>query len=171
VVPVCSEFLGVHSLGFVRHEETALLFPVADTATAARHVQRLAEDAGLLEELSRAGRARAETFTMEWSRRRWLNAFQETLALPVRGLGELSSDDLLVQTGRGSRLERLGLSPGVADWLRRRLGRMPRFADGWGEWPGTVSAPDDATRTAMLAELRRLDRPQPRALELTPHAS
>jgi hypothetical protein len=75
-----------------------------------------------------------------------------------------------MRAGPGSRLERLGLSPVLADWLRRCVGRRPRFADGWGEWPGTVSAPDDATRTAMLAELSRLDRPQPRALELTPHA-
>jgi hypothetical protein len=157
VVPVCSEFLGVHSLGFLRHEETALLFPIGDTATAARHVHRLGENTALLDEVSRAGRAVAETFPMEWSQKRWLTSLQETLARPVRGLGETAAKSLTGRVGRGSRLERLGLPAGASDWARRLFRRWPRFADGWEEWPGTLSRLDGDSLSAMLDELAHFD--------------
>jgi glycosyltransferase involved in cell wall biosynthesis len=156
VVPVCSAFLGVHSLGFVRHDETALIFPVGEPATAAHHVEQLARDNGRLEELSRAGRAATEAFPMEWSRQRWRNAFQETLDRPVRGRGD-GAEELLRPGGSGGRLERLGLSAGAADGIRRLLRRWPCFADGWAEWPGSLSHLDGASRAAMQQELTRLD--------------
>jgi glycosyltransferase involved in cell wall biosynthesis len=157
VVPVCSEFLGVHSLGFLRDEETALLFPVGDAAAAARQVERLAENADFAEQLSRSGRSAAETFPLEWSHKRWHRAFQETLSLPVRGLEEPGTGNLGWCAGRGGRLERFGFSVGAADWARRLFRRWPRFEDGWAEWPGTLSRLDEAGRKTMREELIRLD--------------
>jgi glycosyltransferase involved in cell wall biosynthesis len=171
VVPVCSEFLGAHSLGFLRAEETALFFPVGDAAGAARQADRLAHDDAFLEEMSRAGRAEAETFPADWSMRRWLDAFRITLSQPVRKAAVPSADDLAPNRTSLSRLERLGLPAGPADALRRLLRRWPRFLDGWDEWPGTVSAVGESEKADLLAELQRLDHPHHLPAEPLPHAS
>jgi glycosyltransferase involved in cell wall biosynthesis len=171
VVPVCSEFLGAHSLGFLRAEETALFFPVGDATGAVRQTERLAHDDSLLEEMSRAGRAEAGTFSADWSMRRWLDAFRLTLSQPIRKAAVTSADDLAPNRTSISRLERLGLPAGPADTLRRLLRRWPRFLDGWDEWPGTVSTVGESEKADMLAELLRLDHPQHLPAEPLPHAS
>jgi glycosyltransferase involved in cell wall biosynthesis len=171
VVPICSEFLGAHSLGFLRAEETALFFPVGDAAGAARQTERLAHDDSMLEEMSRVGRAEAETFPADGSMRRWLDAFRLTLSQPVRRAAVASSDDVAPNRESISRLERLGVPAGLADALRRLLRRWPRFLDGWDEWPGTVSTVGEAEKADMLAQLHRLDQPQHLPAEPLPHAS
>jgi hypothetical protein len=54
------------------------------------------------------------------------------------------------------RLDRF-LPPGATDGLRRIMRRFPRFDDGWGEWPGALSALSAAESADLLTTLRRLD--------------
>ena len=104
--------------------------------------------------------------------RRWLEAFRQTLSQPLRKAAAVAADDLAPNRTSVSRLERLGLPAGLADAVRRLLRRWPRFfLDGWDEWPGTVSTLGESEKAAMLAELLRLEHPQPLPAEPLPHAS
>jgi hypothetical protein len=59
---------------------------------------------------------------------------------------------------RAGRLEAIGLSPSLADALRRLTRRFPDLGSGWGEWPGTVTPPSFAPRAFTEDDLASLDR-------------
>jgi glycosyltransferase involved in cell wall biosynthesis len=158
VIPVCSEFLGVHSLGFLRHGETALIYALGDLSRMADHLERLSREPALLQRLSLSCVTEAKGMTIEHSHLLWEKAFRKALALPVRGLGKDVDCPGSKPIRSANRLDRLCGSPGLADWIRRTLRRWPNFRDGWAEWPGTVVPTDAAMHADMIQELSRLDR-------------
>jgi glycosyltransferase involved in cell wall biosynthesis len=156
VVPVSSEYLGVHALGFVRHEQTGYIYPCGDISRAAECLTALANEPALLARMSRACQSEAGEFALDGVHQRWLKALNVLSQQPVRPLvNGLGVTGLEHQAGR-SRLERV-LSPKEADRVRQLLRRWPVHADGWAEWPGTITHADEETRIAMIADLARLD--------------
>jgi len=157
VVPVSSEFIGVHSQGWLQPEESGLLFPVGDSSSAARCIQKLAVDRQLLNLLSSNARSLASDVSLKKSNDQWNRVLLELLEKPVVYPPSTFRSPFAQQNPAG-RIERLGLSPRIANRLRQALGRKPHFQNGWEEWPGTLSSVGASGRAAMLDELRRLDR-------------
>jgi hypothetical protein len=156
VVPVCSEFIGIHSLGFLRTGETCFIHKGGDLVSAADHVQRLNSERALLSRMSLAAHEAIREFSVENVWHQWEAAIMGALRLCPsaaaprdEGLPSIAVDK--------SRLGRLGVSPQLSDWLRRRLRRFPDFPDGWAEWPGTLAALPASTQVLMLNELGNLD--------------
>ena len=135
VVPVVARYLGLRPEGIVRDGETGLVFPVGDIDAAAEHISRLALDAGAHELLSRAAAAEVASDTSERMHRDWERILEATIARARRPLSEGLFRPLPV-SGRLDRIFR----PFTAALIRRASGRGQRFADGWGEWPGTAAA-------------------------------
>ncbi len=158
VVPVCTDFTGIRSLGFVRDGINALVYPCGDVSRAADHLQTLAGDRRAMLTMAQACRESARDFPLRKMLQEWLEALDRLASQPPRPLAERARDLALLREPDGSRLGRLGLSPAWADRVRRCLLPPPRFADGWAEWPGTYSHVDENTRRAMLERLAQLDR-------------
>jgi hypothetical protein len=157
VVPVSSEFIGVHSQGWLQPGESGLLFPVGDLSSAARCIQQLSKDRQLFNRLSSNARSIASDVSLKRSNDQWNQVLLELLKKPVVYPPSSFRSPFLQQNPSG-RIERLGLSPRFANRLRQALGRKPHFQNGWEEWPGTLSSVGASARAAMLDELRRLDR-------------
>lgn len=150
-VLVTSEWPGVHSAGYLREPETGFAFPPGAIQRAADSIERLFRDRGQLESMSRNAAGAARRFTWARTRTLWLAAMERLLERePVVDDSFPSSH----KSGSG-RLDRL--PGGIADRLRHLLRRFPDFADGWGEWPGTLSAVTPDEERALRAELRQLD--------------
>ncbi len=111
--------------------ETALLFPVGESGTAARQIHRLLNPA-LLARLTSAGRRLVrERYSSEASLRSWLEGFER-----VRGLPSLPLPPAAPPLAPAGRLDRwLGAAP--ADRIRRRLGLRFVHETAGGEWPHT----------------------------------
>jgi glycosyltransferase involved in cell wall biosynthesis len=156
VVPICTNFIGVHSLGFLINGRTGYIYPCGDSMRAADHLTALASDPALLDTMSENCREASRGFALEIAHKRWLDSFEELVERPPcpppANLGEI---DLEPAPG-GGRLDRL-LSPAGADRARRAFRRWPNLPDGWAEWPGSIGHVDEETRIRMLAELRELD--------------
>lgn len=157
VVPVSSEFIGVHSQGWLQPGESGLVFPVGDFASAARCIEQLAMDRQLFNRLSSNARSLASEVSLKKSNDQWNQVLRELLKKPVIYPPSNFRSPFLQQQPAG-RIERLGVSPRIANRLREALGRKPHFQNGWEEWPGTLSSIGASARAAMLDELRRLDR-------------
>ena len=157
VVPVSSEFIGVHSQGWLQPGESGLLFPVGDLSSAGRCIQQLSKDRQLFNRLSSNARSIASDVSLKKSNDQWNQVLLELLKKPVVYPPSSFRSPFLQQNPSG-RIERLGLSPRFANRLRQALGRKPHFQNGWEEWPGTLSSVGASARAAMLDELRRLDR-------------
>lgn len=142
VVPVSSRFIGSAAEGILRHGENALLFDVGDTEAAARHLSALAGDRAELESLSDAARKSIASFTDDDMYDAWIVLIEST-----SHRARLLRAPALLPSGR---IERAGLSPLAADWLRRHLGVRFPHSSGWEEWPG--SQPADAETTQRVAE-------------------
>lgn len=156
VVPVSSEYLGVHALGFVRHEQTGYLYPCGDISRAADCLTTLANEPALLTGMSRSCLSEAGEFALDSVHKKWLAALNALAQQPARPLVKDLRLPGLEQLASRSRLER-ALSPRGADQVRRLLRRWPIHPDGWAEWPGTITHVDEETRIAMTADLVRLD--------------
>ena len=159
VVPVCTEFVGVHSLRFIRDRLTACIWACGDIASAAARLSEIAAHPDKLARMSAACRNVARSFTAETCHRQWCNALEEVVS---RAPNSCDADAERFSSGTtrgvgGSRLERW-LSPGRADLLRRLMRRWPEHGDGWAEWPGTLSTLDEATQTKMWKTLAALDK-------------
>ena len=156
VVPVSSEYLGVHALGFVRHGETGYLYPCGDISRAADCLTTLANEPALLTGMSRSCLSKASEFALASVHEKWLDALNTLAQQPARPLVKELGLPGLEQEASHSRLDRV-LSPTGADQVRRLLRRWPIHLDGWAEWPGTITHVDEETRIAMIADLVRLD--------------
>lgn len=157
VVPICTEFVGIHSLGFLRHGQTGFIYPCGEIDRAADWFETLTNERDLLARMSDACQSAAQAFTIDAVHERWLAALNRIAEQPPRPLEvDLKSLGLGIPATNG-RLDKW-LSPGFADSIRRIFRRWPDHADGWAEWPGTLSAVDDATRAEMLDALIDLDK-------------
>jgi glycosyltransferase involved in cell wall biosynthesis len=142
VVPVSSRFQGSASEGILRHGENALLFDIGDTESAAQHVKTLAVDSAQLERLSDAARKTNASYTDDDMYTAWMDVI-ETTPRRARGLMPLA----LPPSGR---MEKAGLSPRAADFLRRLFGVHFPHRSGWEEWPGSQWA--DGKTTAQIQD-------------------
>lgn len=157
VVPVSSEFVGVHAQGWLQPGKTGLIFPVGDVATAAVRIEKLANDRDLLARLSSGARDIGRSCTLAQSLRRWEDTLRSVLDLPLQVDPTWTTGAPGSETVAG-RLEAFGMSPQVANRLRHWLRRWPKCESGYAEWPGTMSALGEPDRVAVWEELRRLDR-------------
>lgn len=145
---VSSRYVGSGLEGALIDGETALLFPAGDAESAARALCRLAMDAPLAERLQQAGqRLVAERYSREASVAAWAQALEGVLRLPPTPLPVRES--ALPPAGRLDRL----LGPGLAEIVRRRLGRSYPHAEPGGEWPHTAINRVDGVTLQELASL------------------
>lgn len=132
MVPVVADFRGRAAEGIIRHGETGLVFPVRDSAAAARCVRDLAADAALIDRLSwQAREAVAGRTDPEMNQAAWVRAFEEAVQrppVPIEGAP-------IPAPALAGRLEQWGLPAAWADGLRWLLRRVPRHQDSGGEWP------------------------------------
>lgn len=146
VVPVSSRFVGFAAEGILCDGENALLFDAGDVAAAARHLATLASDRARLEELSSAARLANASYTDEDMYDAWVDVIEST----PRREHRLQSRAV----PPSGRLERAGLPPVVADFMRHLLGRRFPHKSGWEEWPGTQPAREaTAARVSQLLDL------------------
>jgi glycosyltransferase involved in cell wall biosynthesis len=130
-VPVVSEWPGIHDAGYMR---TGFIFPPGDITKAAAAVERLWRDPALLAKMSSESIDIASEFTWSRTRRLWLEAMDALLTRkPILGSFPMQ------HRVRSGRLDRFPFG----EQLRRLFRRYPDFADGWGEWPGTLSGVRD----------------------------
>ena len=157
LVAVSSRFIGAQAEGLLREGKTALFFNVGDLRTAAENIKRLAADEAAWRQMSAQAQAAVATgYSWEACCRSWLQAFEEVMHLPLRLGTPLSNRPLR----GGGLLDRLGVSPGVRDFLRRsriRLLGVPAAQIGGEEWPfvNTFHAPGTLAEIEALS--RRLD--------------
>jgi len=131
VVPVIARFVGLESEGLYVHEFNALTFPVGDTASAANSIIRLRQEPGLLAHLkTNAAKSQSGKYSYGGALEAWANALDRCIERePARG----PVPDLRLQPD--GRLAQLGVSPGVAHWIRRGLHRQMVHTDPGSEWP------------------------------------
>lgn len=158
VVPVCTDFIGIRSLGFVREGINSLVYPPGDVSRAVDHLQALAGDRPGLLTMAQSCRATSRYFPLQKMLQEWLEALDRLARQPPRPLADHARDLALPSEADSGRLGRIGLSPAWADRVRRFLLPPPRLVDGWAEWPGTYAHVDERTRRAMLERLASLDR-------------
>lgn len=142
-VPVISRFPGLGNEGHFKHGENSLTFPVGDMVAAADCVFRLKSEAGLLGTLSTAALSSQQgKYGYEGALDAWADAFYACMKGPVTTNRVPSRG-----TYRDGRLDRLGISPWVAQRLRNLLHIRYQHTSGANEWP-TFSG--QITRRAVL---------------------
>jgi hypothetical protein len=113
------------------HESTALTFPVGDVYAAADCVERLQEEPGLLDRLSRnAASSQCGKYSFDGSMNAWAEALDRCLALPVQR-GPIPR----IRERIHGRLSRLGMPVGLQSLLREGLRWPIRHSDPGSEWP------------------------------------
>lgn len=134
VVPVSSRYHGFHSEGLVREGETGLSFAVGDMVAAALAVQQLQAEPERLQAMCSAAKRHGSEYTWQKSLSLWEQALRVLASAPV--LRPTSAAPSLPAESPG-RLERLGLSGGAVDLLRRlrRATLGPAVPVGGEEWP------------------------------------
>lgn len=146
---VSSRFVGSGLEAALVDGRTALLYPIADAAAAARQIGRL-RDGPLLAELAAAGQERVRSrYSREASLRAWKEAFAAAAALPALPIPAAGP-----APAASGRLDRL-LGPGGAGSLRRLLGRRFRHQEAGSEWPHSGHAASEGESLLELAA--RLD--------------
>lgn len=130
-VPVISGFRGLAREGQFVDGSNALVFAVGDVDSAARAVQRLQLEDGLLTRLSAAAiRSQTGRYSFEGALDAWARALDDCLARPARQ-GELPA---LADREQG-RLSRWGLPASLQSGLRRWLRRPVQHQSPGSEWP------------------------------------
>lgn len=142
---VSSAYLGSGLEGALEHGRNALLFPVGDVSAAADALRRVADPEVRTRLVNSGRRLVQERYSAAASHRAWCDAFEQVLALPPRG--PVRPEPPLHPSGR---LERL-VGPGLAETLRRRLGRGFRHSSPGGEWPHTAHGDADDRELFELA--------------------
>ena len=148
VVPVSSRFMGSATEGILRDGENALLFDIGNAELAARHLATLAGDRARLERMSDAARKSVTSYTDDDMYDAWIDVIEST---PHRA--RRLRPGALPYSGR---LDRAGLPPAAADFLRRLFGVRFPHANGWEEWPGSQPASGATTERVLeqLADMR-----------------
>ena len=131
VVPVISQFTGLKTERQFLHGENALTFPIGDTATAAAHVKRLAEEPELMEYLSyNAIHSQPGKYSFAGSMNAWAKALDRCMELP-RAIGPVPT----INRSDDGRLKTLGISPRLAQRIRGLTGKRQVHNDPGSEWP------------------------------------
>lgn len=154
VVPVVSDFVGRRREGFVRVDQTGLVFPIGDTSEAAALVERLFMDRSALARLSEAAKDLAVgDYSWPMLSERWADGFEQVIAMSAR------TDPLKI--GR----VRTGLRAPTSLWLRERLVRFLRRKLGMkvvrSQWPWVEARQDDPHGLELFELVKRLDRAIP----------
>jgi glycosyltransferase involved in cell wall biosynthesis len=159
VVPVCSEFSGIHSEGVLRHEETALIFPVGEPVLAADHVARLARDADLRSRLAtNAAREMDVEYRIDQFGDRWDQLLRQVLSQPPRCTPAASLKESPPE-----------LWSGIMRWVRGWRPGRGFYDTARGEWP-PLQTRDESLRRAVVAALQAAHEsaiPQDLALSVT----
>jgi glycosyltransferase involved in cell wall biosynthesis len=159
VVPVSSAFVGCAAEAIVEDGQSGLLFAVGDAEGAAGCVARLATDAQLLARLAEAGQRRVSgKYTWTGCISAWNEALQACLDREPR----VVPDSPRSSRRMASRLDRMGVHPGLADALRRTkrrlLGVSPAMHGGE-EWPWTRLRHDQSEIESMCRLRADIDGP------------
>jgi len=155
IVPVISRFSGHASEGLLVPGRNSLTFPVGCPDVAAGLVLDLLNDPDLRAALGRQALKDVESDIEE-------GMFQDWETLLLRAMDE-PPRQILVSACRPDapsppgRLEKLGLSHGMANWLRGRFGRKFPHGSGFDEWPGSLPASETvlAEICALLDDIER----------------
>lgn len=127
---VSSRYVGSGLEQALQDEHNCLLFPLNDTALAARQLARLA-DADFRQKLAVSGQQLvAQRYTQARSVKAWADVLRQVATLPLR---PLPAPEVLAPMGRFDRL--IGASLG--ETLRCLLGRRFAHTRAGGEWPHT----------------------------------
>jgi hypothetical protein len=139
-VPVVSDFRGRGAEGIFRHGETALVFPVGDTARAAELVAGLWRDRAAWERLSAAAaESQAGERSSEGALDRWAGVLRDAVRRPPR-VGELIPSFPFPPAGRLDRW----LGSSGAESVRRLMRRRFVHREAGGEWPHSSGLVDSA---------------------------
>ena len=131
VVPVISQFAGLHAEQHFVHERNCLTFPVGDFEAAAINIKRLISDPGLFRRLANNALAsQTGKYIFAGSMDAWAEAFDRCLEQP----SATGATPNLNHPPDG-RLTRLGLPPRVAQRVRDLFGRRQIHNDPGSEWP------------------------------------
>lgn len=142
VVPVISQFPGLRLEQQFVDEESALTFPIGDYCAAAKCIQRLLLEEGLLTRLSRrASASQHGQYSFDGSMDSWAAALDACLLLPVCR-GPLPN----IPHRQFGRLSRWGVSGKLQDRLRDLFNRKVIHRSPGSEWP---------TASGMLTEQSR----------------
>jgi glycosyltransferase involved in cell wall biosynthesis len=153
VVPVVSDFFGHAAEGLLQPGFNCLTFPVGESNKAARNLERLWKDPGLLATLSVNARASVEakydTLTMQ---RGWAKAFDDVMALPALP----APTHACLPPASYGRLDRWGFPASMSNWIRRYVRAGHTLSSGFDEWPGSTST-DGRALTRIENELRSIE--------------
>lgn len=143
VVPVCSEFSGIHTEGVLRHGDTGLLFPVGNADIAAQQIVRLARDFEMRDRLAtRAAREMDGEYSIDRFGDRWDRVLRQCLEHPPR------------MSHPGSTcIPRPSLQDRLLRWMRGWRPGRGLFDTARGEWPPLHSR-DESLRHAVLQALQ-----------------
>ena len=131
VVPIISEFTGLHAEKQFLNGINALTFPVGRPDLAADRIKTLMSNPGLYEKLSRAARlSQAGRYSFDGAIDAWRDLLNRCLALPAKSGPFPSVPERL--TGR---LSRLGVPLPIQIWARRLLNKPIAYSDPGSEWP------------------------------------
>ena len=131
VVPVISEFSGLHSEKQFLNGINALTFPVGRPDMAAMCVKSLTSTPGLFTKLSQAAMdSQTGRYSFAGSIDAWRDVLNKSLSLPPK-----SGSFPRVPERIYGRLSRLGVPASLQHWARSVFNRPIRFADPGSEWP------------------------------------
>lgn len=154
VVPVVSEFIGCRLERQFVDGETALTFPVGDIDRAVANVVRLCRDESLYARLSEGARKSQQgKYSDKGAIQAWAEAFFSCCAME-----RMNDVPLRPPVPPDGRLERVGLSPWLAQRVRNLVGCKGRVVEGGIDWPtGTYlnREEDDAELQALAKTLDR----------------
>lgn len=158
-VPIITNIVGARSPGFLIDGRNAFFFNAGDVDGAARVIQILWQDRVRLHDMAAACREIAAQLSVGNSMAEWVahldRVVREVPVAPVAACTE-SRTQWCASYPQG-RLDRLALPAALVDAVRRLFRRWPRFEDGWGEWPGTLSAVPEPHRRMFFARMIELD--------------
>lgn len=149
VAIVTSRYVGSGLEDALHHEENCLVFPVGDSAQAARQLGRLAVDMALLEALSISARSLvAARYSVTQSVRGWGACLEAIMQLP-----RLPLVDPILSPIPAGRLDRL-MGVRWAESVRGACGLAYRHTEAGGEWPHTsVTNADEPALLKFSAQL------------------
>jgi hypothetical protein len=133
IVPVIAQYQGIHVEGHFKHGVNALTFSVGDIQAAVKHIEQLVKDPVLFEKLSKnAMSSQVGNFSYEGVIDTWSKFFENCINRPIDSINQRT-----VQLLPGGRLDKIGISPVIVNWLRKIARRRFIHTDPGSEWPIT----------------------------------